>query len=64
MIDEYPQPGGQFYRQLAAEFKVRDRARLPYDYTKGDALLARVQSGRHRGAERRAGVGGVRARAS
>src|SRR6185503_6075728 len=43
VIDEYPQPGGQFYRQLASEFKVRDRARLSYDYSKGDALLARVR---------------------
>ena len=40
VLDEYPQPGGQFYRQLAGEFTVHDRARLPYDYTKGDALLA------------------------
>ncbi len=44
VIDEYPQPGGQFYRQLAPELKVRDRARLPYDYTKGDALLGRVKA--------------------
>ena len=44
VIDEYPQPGGQFYKQLAAGFTVRDRARLPYDYTKGDELLARVQA--------------------
>lgn len=43
VIDEYPQPGGQFYRQLAAGFKIRDRARLPYDYTKGDVLLASVR---------------------
>ena len=45
VIDEYAQPGGQFYRQLASEFQVRDRARLPDDYTKGDALLARVKAG-------------------
>ena len=44
VIDEYPQPGGQFYKQLAAGFTVRDRARLPYDYTKGDGLLTRVRA--------------------
>jgi NADPH-dependent 2,4-dienoyl-CoA reductase/sulfur reductase-like enzyme len=44
VIDEYPQPGGQFYKQLAAGFSVTDRDRLPYDYTKGDALLARVRA--------------------
>jgi NADPH-dependent 2,4-dienoyl-CoA reductase/sulfur reductase-like enzyme len=43
VIDEYPQPGGQFYKQLSAGFVVTDRTRLPYDYTKGDALLARVR---------------------
>ena len=44
VIDEYAQPGGQFYRQLAGEFTVHDRARLPHDYTKGDALLGRVRA--------------------
>jgi thioredoxin reductase len=44
VIDEYPQPGGQFYKPLSAGFEVKDRARLPYDYTKGDALLARVRA--------------------
>jgi NADPH-dependent 2,4-dienoyl-CoA reductase/sulfur reductase-like enzyme len=44
VIDEYAQPGGQFYKQLSAGFTVRDRARLGYDYTKGDALLARVRA--------------------
>ena len=43
VIDEYPQPGGQFYKQLSKGFSVKDRARLPYDYTKADALLARVR---------------------
>lgn len=44
VVDEYPAPGGQFYKQLAAGFKVKDRTQLPYDYTKGDALLARVRA--------------------
>jgi D-hydroxyproline dehydrogenase subunit alpha len=44
VLDEYPQPGGQFYKQLSSGFAVRDRARLPYDYTKGDALLASVRA--------------------
>jgi len=43
VIDEYPQAGGQFYKQLAGGFRVIDRARLPGDYTKGDTLLARVR---------------------
>jgi NADPH-dependent 2,4-dienoyl-CoA reductase/sulfur reductase-like enzyme len=44
LVDEYPQPGGQFYKQLSAEFNVRNRARLPADYTKGDDLLARARA--------------------
>lgn len=43
VLDEYPQPGGQFYKQLAAEFGVPDRARLDEEYTRGDALLAAVR---------------------
>lgn len=42
VLDEYAEPGGQFYKQLPAEFSVPDRARLDEDYTKGDALLASV----------------------
>lgn len=42
-LDEYPEPGGQFYKQLPAEFSVPDRSRLDSDYTKGDALLAAVR---------------------
>ena len=44
VLDEYAEPGGQFYKQLPAEFKVPDRSRLEQDYTKGDALLARVRA--------------------
>lgn len=44
VLDEYPQPGGQFYKQLAAEFNVPDRARLDEEYTRGDALLAAVRA--------------------
>ena len=42
VFDEYAEPGGQFYKQLPAEFAVADRARLDREYTKGDALLAEV----------------------
>lgn len=42
ILDEYPEPGGQFYKQLPAEFDVSDRKRLDNEYTKGDALLAAV----------------------
>lgn len=44
VLDEYAEPGGQFYRQLPSEFKVPDRARLDRDFTKGDALLAAVRA--------------------
>ena len=42
VLDEYPEPGGQFYKQLPGEFSVTQRARLDADYTKGDTLLAAV----------------------
>src|SRR5690606_2914408 len=44
VTDEYPHPGGQFYKQLADGIAVGDRARLPYDYREGDALLAQVRA--------------------
>jgi len=44
LVDEYAQAGGQFYKQLSGGFAVRDRSRIPADYTKGDALLARVRA--------------------
>lgn len=43
VLDEYPEPGGQFYKQLPAEFSVPDRAQLDDDYTKGDAFLTAVR---------------------
>ena len=43
VLDEYPEPGGQFYKQLPAEFSVPDRTKLDEDYTKGDAVLAEVK---------------------
>ena len=43
VLDEYAEPGGQFYKQLPTEFSVPDRAQLDDDYTKGDALLAAVK---------------------
>jgi thioredoxin reductase len=39
LIEEYARPGGQFYKQLPAEFQVRDHALLDHDYTKGDPLI-------------------------
>ncbi len=44
VLDEYPEPGGQFYKQLPSEFKVPDRGRLDRDFTKGDSLLAQVKA--------------------
>src|SRR5689334_1528456 len=43
LIDEYPKPGGQYYRQLPGEYRVADRSVLDHDYTKGDALIARAR---------------------
>jgi NADPH-dependent 2,4-dienoyl-CoA reductase/sulfur reductase-like enzyme len=39
ILDEYARPGGQFYKQLPAEFRVVDFALLDHDYTKGDGLI-------------------------
>ena len=55
--DEYAEPGGQFYKQLPAEFSVPDRAQLDDDYTKGDALLARSEEGRRRRSRTRRSCG-------
>lgn len=44
VLDEYPEPGGQFYKQLSSGFSVPDRARLDSDYTKGDTLIAAVRA--------------------
>jgi thioredoxin reductase len=44
VLDEYAEAGGQFYKQLSAEFSVPDRARLDDEYTKGDELLAAVKN--------------------
>ena len=33
LLDEYPEPGGQYYRQLPADFDVPDRSRLDADFT-------------------------------
>jgi len=44
LLDEYPEPGGQFYRQLPTDFEVPDRNRLDPDFTKGDGLLGEVRA--------------------
>ena len=44
LLDEYPEPGGQFYKQLPGEFSVPDRAALDDEYTNGDTLLAAVRA--------------------
>jgi len=44
VLDEYPEPGGQFYKQLSSGFQVPDRSRLDFDYTKGDTLIAAVRA--------------------
>src|SRR5215208_2285921 len=42
IVDEYPSPGGQFYKQLPADYRVADRTLLDHDYTKGDELIRRA----------------------
>ena len=42
LVDEYPRPGGQFYKQLPSQYAVADRARLDHDYTKGDTLIGQA----------------------
>ena len=44
VLDEYPEPGGQYYKQLSSGFRVPDRSRLDADYTKGDTLIAAVRA--------------------
>lgn len=44
VLDEYPEPGGQFYKQLSSGFQVSARSRLDPDYTKGDALVGAVRA--------------------
>ena len=44
LLDEYPELGGQYYRQLPAAFDVAGRSRLDRDFTKGDSLLAEVRA--------------------
>jgi len=44
VLDEYAEPGGQFYKQLPSAFAVPERAHLDADYTKGDALFAAVRT--------------------
>ncbi|MCC7104133.1 MAG: FAD-dependent oxidoreductase, partial [Chloroflexi bacterium] len=40
VLDEYPRPGGQYFKQLPAAFKVPDRQSLDDDLRRGDSLLA------------------------
>jgi NADPH-dependent 2,4-dienoyl-CoA reductase/sulfur reductase-like enzyme len=44
VLDEYPEPGGQFYKQLPTQYRVPDRTQLDDDYTKGDKLLGAVRA--------------------
>jgi D-hydroxyproline dehydrogenase subunit alpha len=43
VLDEYPQPGGQFYKQIAADLGV-DRAALNEEYRRGDTLISAVRA--------------------
>lgn len=44
VLDEYPEPGGQYFKQLPKDFRVPDRERLGNDYTRGDLLLDKVKA--------------------
>ncbi|MCC7104818.1 MAG: FAD-dependent oxidoreductase, partial [Chloroflexi bacterium] len=40
VLDEYPRPGGQYFKQLPAAFKIPVRQSLDDDLRRGDSLLA------------------------
>jgi NADPH-dependent 2,4-dienoyl-CoA reductase/sulfur reductase-like enzyme len=45
VLDEYPQPGGQFYKQRAPGLDLGEgRVTLDGEYSRGDALLAAVRA--------------------
>ncbi len=45
LIDEYAHPGGQYFKQVPATFKLLDSSAMGRDYNAGQELLNRIQQG-------------------
>lgn len=45
IIDEYHRPGGQYFKQPSASFKLLDRSAMGRDYDRGLELLRRLEQG-------------------
>lgn len=45
VIDEYARPGGQYFKQPPAAFRVRDRSLLGRGHDAGEELVRRVEAG-------------------
>lgn len=48
LIDEYPRPGGQYFKQLPEPFRLLDRSAMGRDYQAGQDLVARLRDERIR----------------
>lgn len=46
IVDEYARPGGQYFQQPPAAFRLLDRSAMGRDYQAGVELMARVQQGK------------------
>ncbi len=46
IIDEYIRPGGQYFKQPPAAFKLLDRSAMGRDYDRGLELMKRVEQGK------------------
>lgn len=46
IIDEYARPGGQYFKQPPAAFKVLDHSAMGRDYDRGVEMMKRAESGR------------------
>lgn len=45
LIDEYHRPGGQYFKQPPASFRLLDRSILGRDHAAGEELIARIEQG-------------------
>jgi thioredoxin reductase len=46
VVDEYARPGGQYFKQPPAAFRVLDRSAMGRDYRSGLDLMARLEQGK------------------
>ncbi len=45
LVDEYPRPGGQYFKQPPAAFRLLDRSAMGRDYQSGLELMSRLEKG-------------------